>query len=413
MTTQAPPHYPLTNRPKLRLIRIEHYVSDGQPTFVLMDPLRLVAEQGLMVSVVAGGALIAADGTRTLPEIQAFIAEHTGLDLPVDMLQQLFAELDRLALLDNQRFVQIKQQVVADFRSAPFRPTSCAGSTYPDDPQALAQLLDDYFAAAEQHSAPADFRGIVSPHIDYARGGSVYAQTWLATAAAIKDAELVVVFGTDHQNGGLFTLTRQNYATPFGPLPTDQSVVDALVDIIGEEAAFADELNHRYEHSLELVLVWLHYLRRDNPPPIVPILNGSFYEYMLNGSSPDHDPTIRGVIEVLRKVAAERRTVFVASGDLAHLGPAFDTEPVTAGAGLEQLLQDDSGLMTAIANGDVDDFYGRIKVEQNARNVCGTAPIYLLLKSLGETEGQVLAYEQCPADPQGTSWVSVCGAVLG
>ena len=52
-----------------------------------MDPLRLVAEHGLMVSVVAGGALVAADGTRTLPEIQAFVAEHTELDLPVDMLQ--------------------------------------------------------------------------------------------------------------------------------------------------------------------------------------------------------------------------------------------------------------------------------------------------------------------------------------
>ena len=110
MTTQATPRYPLTNRPKLRLIHIEYYVSDGQPVFVLMDPLRLVAEHGLMVSVVAGGALIAADGTRTLPEIRAFIAEHSGLDLPVDMLQQLFAELDRLALLDNERFMQIKQQ---------------------------------------------------------------------------------------------------------------------------------------------------------------------------------------------------------------------------------------------------------------------------------------------------------------
>ena len=60
-------------------------------------------------------------------------------------------------------------------------------------------------AAAE----PGPIRGVVSPHIDYARGGPVYKAVWSAAEQAVQDADLAIIFGTDH-SGGL----REGHADP-------------------------------------------------------------------------------------------------------------------------------------------------------------------------------------------------------
>jgi len=61
--------------------------------------------------------------------------------------------------------------------------------------------------------------GVISPHIDYQRGGPVYAAVWQRAAGAIRGAELVIVFGTDHSGGpGKLTralrITRKQNALP-------------------------------------------------------------------------------------------------------------------------------------------------------------------------------------------------------
>ena len=73
--------------------------------------------------------------------------------------------------------------------------------------------------------------------------------------------------GTDHSGNDRFSLTRQHYATPLGVMPTDLAPVDRLATVIGEKWAFAGELRHRQEHSLELPLVWLQFLRGGEPVP--------------------------------------------------------------------------------------------------------------------------------------------------
>ena len=71
--------------------------------------------------------------------------------------------------------------------------------------------------------------GVISPHIDYQRGGHIYAQLWSKMMAVLPQAELVVILGTDHNDGkGMVTLTRQNYETPLGTVPTAKNVVDEL-----------------------------------------------------------------------------------------------------------------------------------------------------------------------------------------
>ncbi len=55
---------------------------------------------------------------------------------------------------------------------------------------------------------------------------------------------------------------------------------------------------------------------------------------------------------------------------------------------------------------------GELRAERDARKYCGLPPIYLTLRFLSESRGELLRYEQCPADVDRTSWVSIAGALL-
>jgi AmmeMemoRadiSam system protein B len=190
----------------------------------------------------------------------------------------------------------------------------------------LWQHLQDHLEAAADGIEPlaVDWSrpvGLLSPHIDYARGGAVYARVWQRAAQLAREAELVILLGVDHYGSDPFTLTRQHYATPYGVLPTDTALVDQLAAAIGPEAAFAGELRHRGEHSLELVAVWLHHMR--GGAPVSPRADPHRLLLSLHAQRRHARAATRpspAVLDVLRRAAAGKRTLVVASGDLAHVG---------------------------------------------------------------------------------------------
>jgi len=221
-----------------------------------------------------------------------------------------------------------------------------------------------------------------------------------------------VLLGTDHYGSDRLTLTRQSYATPYGVLPNPLAITDALAETLGSEAAFAGELRHRGEHSLELVAVWLHHMREGRPVDLLPILTGSFGDFILGRGEPATDATLNALVESLSQYLIDRRVLVVASGDLSHVGPAFGGAPL----GLPEralIKQADDDLIGHMSAGDAEGFFQSIRRVQDRNNVCGAAPFYLMLRLLGDVEGQPIAYDQCPADHEDTSLVSVCGMVFG
>jgi hypothetical protein len=68
--------------------------------------------------------------------------------------------------------------------------------------------------------------------------------------------------------------------------------------------------------------------------------------------------------------------------------------------------------MSAISDGDAAGFYKQIAAVKDQNRICGFSSIYLMLRYLGQTQGTQIAYEQCPADLQDTSLVSICGMLL-
>ena len=81
--------------------------------------------------------------------------------------------------------------------------------------------------------------------------------------------------------------------------------------------------HHIKEHSIELASVWFHYFIGGRPCPVVPILCGSFYNFIMGEESPGEDEGISAALEYLKKATSGRKTLVIAAGDLAHVGPAF------------------------------------------------------------------------------------------
>ncbi|MBX2997560.1 MAG: AmmeMemoRadiSam system protein B [Caldilineaceae bacterium] len=418
---------PIANRivfPKLRPVDVRPYQQNGQPYYLLRDPLDL-SEGSLLVPQYFGPLLALCDGT--LEDARALgvtLMARYGMNIDAGMIGDLLSALDEALLLENERTVAALARKREAYRRLPFRTATLAGLSYPAERRALAQLLDGYIeqtvptrngrangAAPGRRNGQSGHPpkpGIFSPHIDYPRGGTVYAPTWKTVEDAVQSADLAILIGTDHYGDDLFTLTRQNYATPYGMLPTNTIIVDDLAAALGEEAAYAGEMRHCNEHSLELVAVWLHHMRGGRPLEIVPVLCGSLHRFYANGHSPaDHAP-IGQFLETMERHCAGRNVFVVASGDLAHVGPAFGGAPLTQQDRL-QVRSADRDLLTHLCAGDADGFFDSIRRIRNRHNVCGATPGYLALKLMGNVHGQEMAYQSCPADDHNTSAVTVAG----
>lgn len=441
-------------RPKLRPLDARWVQIGGELRLWLRDPLGL-SNQMAFVPPGLVPLLALLDGNREPGRLAAAFQLQTGTRLSTDVLEAVLQQLERALLLEGPHLESAAAAALHSFRAGSCRPPALAGHSYPAEPAALDRYFaecvagasgasdwrDERAAADEQQSgavtedvvgiamngaARADaggqrpVRGVICPHIDFARGGAVYPRAWLPAAADVAAAELVIVFGTDHAGGpGRLTPTRQHYATPWGVLPTAAEWVDRLCDALGgPEVAYAEELHHKHEHSIELAITWLHWAARKAggegaAPRLLPVLCGSFHPYLTGDTAtpPAIDPAAVAALCVLREAAASGRTMVVASADLAHVGPAFgDVLPL----GLlerKRLAVADRQLLESGCRSGPASFLATLQSEGDRRRVCGLPPIYWALHLLDGAAGEVQAYAQCPADERGGSLVSIAAVV--
>jgi AmmeMemoRadiSam system protein B len=401
--------------PKLRPVEAHPIQHQGQAMVLLHDPLRL-SDTTIAIPRALAPVLALMDGTRDEAGLEAALQVRAGVRLAPGLLSKLLSDMDQAYLLDNKRFAAALRDTLAAYRQAPHRPVTLDGASFPTDPGEAAAHLQGYIdrlPPAGPDLIGEAIRGVVSPHIDYQRGGSVYAEVWRAAARAAREAELVIVLGTDHQGShATLTLTRQSYATPWGILPTDNRVVDALAAALGDDAVFAEELHHRGEHSIELAAVWLHFIRGGEAVPTVPVLCGHFGSFVEGQADPAAYGPFTTALDLLREVMAQRRTLVVAAADLAHMGPAFGDPYGLDFIGQARLRNADGRLLDAVNAGNPTVFFELLKAEGDRRHVCGLPPIYLTLRLLEPVRGRPAGYDLCPADPTGQSFVTIAGVLL-
>ncbi|MCL0029083.1 AmmeMemoRadiSam system protein B [Dehalococcoidia bacterium] len=395
----------LPERPRLRAVDPRWVEQRGQRFLHLRDPIS-ASDQGILLPNPIVPLVLLMNGDRTITEMGEAFTLRSGHSLTDKQLRGIIAQLDQFLLIENGAYAEAHQLALDSYRAATYRVPSHAGLVYPEQPTELSRTLDGYcdsIGPSDERSVAGSLVGMVCPHIDYARGHNTYASLWQAVAPNLSSVELVIILGTDHVGGrGQITLTRQPYATPYGVIPTDTLIIDRLAEEIGPERAFAQEINHVNEHSIELASVWLHHFTRDQTAPMVPILCGPL----------DPPEEIEGVVQALKSEVSRRPTLVIAAGDLAHVGPAFgDPVPLDATARAD-LTAADQRSIDAILASDASSFGASSWEEDDVRRLCGLPPIYLMLRLVQGAHGQSYAYDQCPADDQNGSVVSIVGALL-
>ena len=410
------------DRPRLRPLEVIPSLDDqGRRVIVLRDSLRL-SEAVLVVPIPLIPVLQRLDGEHTLEQVRAECLGEHRIDIPEANLRQIVSQLDEAHFLDGEGFEGWRRTIERAFLAAPVRPSFLAGKSYEADPAALRARLDGFFTDPEGPGLPqlngangAPLRGLVAPHIDFHRGGPTFAWSYRALAER-GGADLFVVLGTVHApTQGFYTLTEKGFETPLGTLDTDREFIRALARRAPGDL-FRDEFTQRAEHSIEFQAVFLQYLYGGRRPvKFVPLLVGSFGEFVIQGRSPRGDARVEGFVGALRGTleearAAGKRPCLVASVDLAHVGPQFgDADPVD-GERLAALDRADRASLEAACRGDAEAFWWSVAEDGDARKVCGLAPIYTLLRTLDGCRGEVLRYSQWP-DPNGT--VTFCSVAIG
>lgn len=404
----------MVRHPRLRHVEAFPVEQNGTQGVCLRDPFRYT---DAMLFVPAGlvPLLQLLDGSRSLEDIQGEVLRLFGQQIALENLGKLMETLDRNYFLASDTFSAYRKKVEDDFLNAPVRTPYLADRAYPASASELGKLIDGFFIHPEGPGPPESDRGkepaagAIVPHIDFNRGGPVYAHAYKHLLEA-EPADTYVVLGTSHMGTEKpFALTRKDFDTPLGPVPTDQDFVNDLTEEVADDF-FQDELSHRAEHSIEFQAVLLRYLfGRDRNISMVPILCGSLRKFVMEGGSPKDDGEVSGFLRGLGHTLSSRKkkVCVIASVDLAHVGPQFGASDPVDDAVLEDTKRKDQDMLAQVQKYDPEGFFRFVQNEQDRRNVCGLTPIYTMLHALDQSNGdgvrsaRLLKYGVTP-DPQGT-----------
>lgn len=396
--------------------------EDGRQWFALRDPTGFAGAIVLPREAALAAALM--DGSRELAEIREAYREHTGKRLAMSDLKDLIQQLDERYFLDNERFRTRWKAEIEVYLNAPIRPAAHAGGAYAGESAELTEQLDRLFTAPKgpgRYGPPASrlrpeaaLQGILSPHIDLHRGGPAFAWAYRRLVEE-SDADLFIIFGTAHQwMRNLFSVSKKHFETPLGVVETDKQFVGRLGQLLAAQPGgkelnlFADELAHRPEHSIEFQVVFLqHLLAEHRQFKVVPILVGSFHQFIEDGRQPIDAPEVRAFVTALRTAASGHpgKVCYISGGDLAHIGRRFGDEQRLTRPILEAQSQDDQALLAAACRADAAGFFQHVASQQDRSRICGLSPTYAMLHAMQPQRGELLTYGQA-IEPDGSSCVS-------
>lgn len=395
--------------PALRNVEPIPVEREGETVICLHDPMGYVEAQ-LALSPAAYFVAICLDGQRDATAVQReFARQFRGARIAEQQILEIVQFLDQHGFLLSDRFDALRNATEDAFRAEPVRRMRLAGETYPKGVKALAKMLDALFTqdgGPGKRPEPAGveippLRCLVAPHIDFQRGGHVYAHGYHRLCQGGRP-DTVIIFGVAHQAGPVpFILTRKDFETPFGLLKTDTDAV-ARLEQASHWNPYAYEFLHRNEHSIEFQALLLAHLYGTGVK-IVPILCAMFSDDPAM-SRPQEIAPVQRFLTVCRELAAppKNRMTVIAAADLAHVGAHFGDDFEINDTVVCAVAARDQEDLNYILAGDPEAFYASVMKDLNARKVCGLNCIYSALKTVqgSVSGGELLRYDYAP-DPVG------------
>ena len=242
-----------------------------------------------------------------------------------------------------------------------------AGTFYPDNPQELSQLIDNFLKSANPEPVEGNIFALISPHAGYDFSGSTAA--WGYKLIKGRAYKTIVVIGPSHYYGfkGASIYPEGIFHTPLGDLEIDKEFTQKLLNKDSE--IFFEPRAFEKEHSVEVQLPFLQKVLPDFK--IIPIVMGdcSF-------------STCQKLASLIQQAIGQRQDVLVvASSDMYH-GYDYQEADIIDNLTLSYLKNMDAG---GLYNG----------LRQGKLQLCGGFPVVstlILAKELGHNKLKILEH---------------------
>jgi MEMO1 family protein len=238
------------------------------------------------------------------------------------------------------------------------RPPAVAGTFYEAAPARLRQTVDRLLAERRGPPCPAGrWRALLLPHAGHVYSGGIAA----AGVAAVEWPKTVLLLGPNHHGiGSAAALSPDDaWQTPLGDVPRDAALAKDLLALC--PALEEDDMAHRFEHSLEVIVPFLQAAAPGLSIVCVSIGEPDLALCLAVGGA---------VGEAVRRAEARgERVAIVVSSDLNHYLPRNQNR-----------VKDDRAL-TALRGADPRAFYATVH-EKERISMCGVLPATALLRAL-------------------------------
>ncbi|GFE61130.1 AmmeMemoRadiSam system protein B [Geobacter sp. AOG2] len=243
------------------------------------------------------------------------------------------------------------------------RQAAVAGQFYPGTREQLRTALSELVPSVPEKRLAL---GIVAPHAGYVYSGAIAGTVY----GRIVIPPTVLIIGPNHHGAGAAAALypEGEWLTPLGPI----TINPRLTALLQQYVPFVelDSSAHRFEHSLEVQIPFIQYLRSDATIAALCLGHGDFDAVQEIG---------KGIAAAIRSYGGE--VLIVASSDMTHYESADSAR-----------RKDEQALARILAF----DPEGLLKICRSERiTMCGVVPAAVMLvasRELGAAQAELTAY---------------------
>lgn len=367
------------------------FTEENQKFYYFEDELQLASNQ-LIFSEDIFLITTFINGVNTFEFISIMLEENYQIPFSSLEISTIYNQLNSYGFIENN-FIKEEKQKIKSYLDSHIRPYICADSSYPSNPIELSNELDKILRNGEV-SSEKEVIAIMAPHIDF-RLGELTHKVYSPAFNLIKNCnpDLVVIIGTAHyKSSDYFMFTNKLYSTPLGVVETDFDIQSKISEKLNGKITY-DEMAHYPEHSLEYHIVLLQHILKGKEFKILPILSGSLFNETNNKTLPNEVDEYSKQINAIKGVINEsnKKVLFLASGDLAHIGRRFGDE-FDASEQFDELNNEDKILINHLSKINKEAFFQEISKNNDKRRICGLSPFYAMLNLINPNSSKVLGY---------------------
>lgn len=248
------------------------------------------------------------------------------------------------------------------------RYATVAGQFYAGNKDALIKQIENCFLSPlgpqklpSLKKGKREIKGLVVPHAGYIYSGPVAAHSYFSLA---DDGfpQTFIIIGPNHTGyGSGVALTNQDFNTPLGDVLVDKELAKELRKGIVDD----DISGHRHEHSIEVQLPFLQYIRTDFK--FVPICM-AIQDYKAS----------KEVGGIIKEAIKEKDVVVIATTDFSHYVPS------------EVAQKKDRMAIDAILELNSKKLYNTV-IENNI-SMCGYGPVMAMIEAVDGKKAELLKY---------------------